>query len=133
MGPMKAAAAILALAFALLQPVSITDCPCWFLCGHKNLIESDQDAALDDCCSRAGEGAGIHRPEPSRDQCLHVEPQTELTRFDVEPPASSWTAEMVSLLAVAPAVETFDRPFESGLSPPARGRPLYLLHASLRI
>jgi hypothetical protein len=134
MGRMKALAAALALTFALLQPVSLTECPCGFLCGHKNAIEGAKDAVLDDCCSRAGTGTGLHRPEPTGDLCFHVEPQTEITGFAVEPatPASVETEFIQPPMAV-PASDQDDLPFASGLSPPARGRPLYLRHVRFLI
>ena len=37
---MKPLALCVATAFAILQPILITDCPCDFLCSHKNAIEA---------------------------------------------------------------------------------------------
>jgi len=130
---MKALVAVIALSFGLLQPVSITECPCGYFCGHKNTVESGKDAILDDCCNRGGDGVGLYHPE-SGAPCLHVEPQTEMT--GVELAQSFPTSDQVELVRIPQVVQpsnTEDLPFASGLSPPARGRPLYLRHADLRI
>jgi hypothetical protein len=131
---MKAAALVLSISFAAIQPVLLTDCPCGFLCEHKNAFESGKNSVPDDCCARTAAGDGVQDPSHGEDRCFHVEPQTELDG----PVLFQLPAFFVCLEFVLPALElaqpeTIAQPQASGLSPPARGRPLYLQHSSLLI
>ena len=123
---MKAAALLLVLAFGALQGVSVTDCPCGSYCETKNTCptEKHQPASPDDCCSRSGKPV---------DNCFHLEPQTDLVLSSVEDAPVVMVA--LPLLVFPPVVApTFSVELQrSGLSPPERGRPLFLLHSSLLI
>ena len=116
-------ALLLGLAFAAAQAVVLADCPCGSFCGHKNACPGEESPA-DDCCERS---AGTH---PDGERCSHLEPQTDLlsgaSAPDLDAAASLLLleAEPLALLLQAPA---FDVPLHRALSPPLRGRPLYLL------
>lgn len=106
------------LSFAAAQAVSLTDCACGPLCGHKNACPG-HETAPDDCC----------KDEPGQD-CSHVEPQSDLLAVAtaVDLPAEPLDVETPPAI-LPPAFEVL---LEAELPPPARGRPLYLsLHALL--
>lgn len=114
---------LLLLSFASAQAVSLTDCACGPLCGHKNACPG-HDAAPDDCC----------KEEPGR-TCSHVEPQSDLS---ADVPSPDLDAAAPLLLEGAPPAPPrpaafLDVPLRRGLPPPSRGRPLYLSQLDLRL
>jgi hypothetical protein len=113
---MKAAALFfLALSFGALQTVAYTDCCCFYDCPRQGEAETD-------CC---GDGDA-----PS---CVHLAPSSDV---DVQIPAAPAPGlSFVLFIVVPPALPPGpSRTVERGiLPPPARGRPLYLLHSLLLI
>jgi hypothetical protein len=115
---MKAAWIVL-VAFALLQSVSLTQCPCGSLCGHKN--DCGPDPAGDDCCKNSG-GA-------DETPCFHLEPQMDLDGVALE----AFSVPTIDAGPVHPM--DIDRPepgarrpvLSSDPSPPVRA----LLHSAL--
>jgi len=133
MEAMRVPALALALSFGLLQPILFADCPCDFLCSHKNAFDGGKNAGADDCCSRSGGGSGVQGRESSEDRCFHVEPQTELDGH--VPGMDCPPAFCLEILPdpVEPATsKLFETLLPTGHSPPSRSR-LYLQYARLLI
>jgi len=128
---MKASALLLLVAFAGLQSVSVTDCPCGSLCETKNACpDESRHASPDDCCSR-----NQTSERNKNENCFHLEPQTELDSAVMEycqaPALDLGMVDVppVSLEHVLPCLY----PAAVGPSPPARRRPLFLIHSALLI
>ncbi|MBI3855917.1 MAG: hypothetical protein HY293_09540 [Planctomycetes bacterium] len=117
---MKAAALLLALGFASIQPISITDCPCGSLCENKNRCSVHDDEP--DCCSRSM--ASLPRSQEQA-PCFHVEPQTELDTIVADAaPVPELCLEILPVSFFLAAPEASSPPDSSGLPPPVRSRPL---------
>jgi len=128
---MKASALLILVAFAGLQSVSVTDCPCGSLCETKNACpDESRHASPDDCCSRS-RAAGNEKSE----NCFHLEPQTELDSTIMECPRAPVldlglvVVPPVSLAQSIPCLEST----AVGPSPPSRSRPIFLIHSALLI
>lgn len=122
---MKGLVLLAALAFGGLQSVTVIDCPCAALCGHKNRCEEAKESP-DDCCRESRNGT-LHE-----EACFHLEPQTDVDGPpSVDPPAPR-ISFAPCLPAIFPATESLD-PIRPSESPPARDCPLYLRNSCLLI
>jgi hypothetical protein len=113
---MNAAALFLALLIGALQTVAYTDCCCFYDCPRQGDAERE-------CCGDGDDAS-----------CVHLAPSSDVTaQIPVAPaPGFSFVVFIVVPPAFLPPGPSRTVDMES-LSPPARGRPLYLLHSLLLI
>ena len=124
---MNRLALLTALCFGALQSVTIIDCPCAALCGHKNACEEAKEASTQDDCCRESRSGTLHE-----EACFHLEPQCDVDGPLSESPVAAATSLPANLPTIVPPPESFEAtpPTES---PPARDCPLYLQQSRLLI